>query len=69
MGKRKTRKVTVEVPEELLQRARQKGEGITQAIREALELRSRHTAYERLRALRGKIKWSVSLDELREDAD
>jgi hypothetical protein len=67
MGRLK--KITVEIPADLLKRARAEGEGITETVRQALELRARDRAYERLRALRGKVKWSVSLQELREDRD
>ena len=67
MGRLK--KITVQIPEELLRRARLEGEGITDTVRNALELRARDQAYDKLRALRGKIKFSVSLDELREDRD
>lgn len=67
MGRLK--KITVQVPENLLKRARADGEGITETVRNALELRARDRAYEKLRALRGKVKFSVTLDELREDRD
>jgi post-segregation antitoxin (ccd killing protein) len=65
MGRLK--KITVQVPEDLLRRARKDGEGITATVREALEIRARKQAYEQLRALRGKVKWSVSLEDLRKD--
>ena len=53
MGKLK--KITVEVPEELLQSAQGEGEGITDTVRQALELKARKQAYQRLRELRGKV--------------
>ncbi len=59
------KKITVQVSEELLRRARKDGEGITEAVRDALEIRARQQAYEQLRALRGKVKWSISLKEMR----
>jgi hypothetical protein len=67
MGRLK--KITVQVPEELLESAQHEGESITDTVRNALEERVRRRAYQALRALRGKVKWSVSLKELREDRD
>ncbi len=67
MGRLK--KITVQIPEDLLERAQEDGETITDTVRNALQERARHRAYEALRALRGKVKWSVSLEELREDRD
>lgn len=66
-SQQKTRKITVEVPEELLERARREGEGVTEVIRSALELRGAQQAWERLTRWSGRVKWSVSLEELRED--
>jgi hypothetical protein len=64
----KTTRVTVELPADLLKRARAStGEGITSTIRQGLELVATARAQERLRALRGKVKFSIDLDELRED--
>ena len=64
----KTTKVTVELPVSLLKRARAStGEGITGTIRRGLELVAATRAQERLRALRGKVKFSIDLEELRED--
>jgi hypothetical protein len=64
----KTTRVTVELPAELLKRARAStGEGITGTIRRGLELVAATRAQERLRALRGKVRFSIDLDELRED--
>lgn len=63
-----TQKVTIEVPAELLKRAqRSTGQGITATIRRGLELVATRTAYEELRRLRGKVKLSIDLDELRQD--
>ncbi len=44
------------------------GEGITPTVRRALELVAAGRAYEELRRLRGRVKFSVSVDQLREDA-
>lgn len=63
-----TTKVTVELPADLLERARKStGEGITATIRRGLEMVAATRAQERLLALRGKVKFSIDLDKLRED--
>ncbi len=63
-----TRKITVEVPEELLERAQQSsGEGVTATVRQGLALVAAGRAYEELRKLRGKVRLSVDLDVLRDD--
>jgi hypothetical protein len=63
-----TTKVTVELPADLLDRARAStGEGITATIRRGLEMVAATRAQERLLALRGKVKFSIDLDELRKD--
>ena len=68
MGRQpKTRKITVEVPEHLLERARREGEGVTEVVRNALELRASQSAWQRLEKWKGKVKWSISLEELRKD--
>ncbi|HUJ14223.1 MAG TPA: hypothetical protein VL284_10590 [Thermoanaerobaculia bacterium] len=68
MGRQK--KITVTVPEELIERARKDAhEGISDTVREALELRANQHAWERLARWRGRVKWSVSLSELRKDRD
>lgn len=62
------RKLTIQVPEELLARATAaSGEGITPTIRRGLELMAASTAYAKLRRLRGKVKFGIKLDELRQD--
>lgn len=64
----KTRKLTVEVPEEILERAiSTTGQGITPTIRRGLELVAASGAYARLRRLKGKVKFSLKLSELRTD--
>ena len=63
-----SKKVTVEVSSQLLRRAQKStGQGITGTIRRGLELVAARQAYEGLRRLRGKVKLSVDLRELRED--
>jgi len=62
------RKITVQLPEDLLQRAQHAtGKGITETIRQGLQLVSRRLTYQELRRMRGKVKFSIDLDELRED--
>ena len=62
------RKITVEVPEDLLERALEaSSEGITQTVRRGLELVAAGPAYEELRRLRGKVRLGIDLAALRED--
>lgn len=62
------RKLTVHVDADLLRRARKHtGEGVTATIRHGLELVAASEAYDRLRALRGKVKFTLDLETLRED--
>lgn len=61
-----TRRVTVELPRNLLERARRTtGEGITATIRRGLELLAARQSYRQLRKLRGKVRLSVDVDALR----
>ena len=63
-----TTKVTVELPADLLSRARKTtGEGITATIRRGLELVASTRAQEQLRALRGRVKLSVDVAAFRQD--
>jgi len=65
-----TTKVTVELPAELLARAREStGEGITGTIRRGLELVASSRAQEQLRKLRGKVRFTVDVRALREDRE
>jgi hypothetical protein len=62
------RKVTIEIPAALLEKAqRASGAGITQTIRTGLELVAASHAYERLREFRGKIRFSRTAAELKDD--
>ena len=62
------RKITVEVPAELLERAqRASGSGITQTVRTGLQLVAASQAYARLRQLRGKVHFSRDAAELKAD--
>jgi hypothetical protein len=63
-----TTKVTVELPSELLEKARQTtGEGITSTIRRGLELVAAARAQDALKALRGKVKFSLDIAASRDD--
>jgi hypothetical protein len=62
------RKITVEIPKDLLHKAQQaSGTGITQTIRIGLQLLAASKAYDNLRQLRGKVRFSRTLAELKED--
>ena len=64
----KTQKVTVHIDQDLLRRAqRRTGKGVTATVRHGLELVAASGAYDRLRALRGKVSFSLDLQALRED--
>ena len=62
------RKITVEVPPELLEKAQQaSGTGITQTVRTGLQLVAASLTYARLRQLRGKVRFTRTLAELKAD--
>jgi len=62
------RKIAVEVPEELLQKAQKaSGEGITQTVRTGLQLVAASRTYARLRQLRGKVRFTRTWAELKAD--
>lgn len=62
------RKITVEVPVDLLERAqRASGAGITETVRAGLQLVAASAAYARLRQLRGKVRFSRSVAALKAD--
>ena len=62
------RKITVEVPEELLEKAQEaSGEGITQTVRTGLQLVAASRTYTRLLQLRGKVRFSRTAAELKDD--
>jgi hypothetical protein len=61
-------KVTIEVPADLLRRARRStGQGITATVRRGLELVAARPAFEELRRLRGQVKLDLDLEQLRRD--
>jgi hypothetical protein len=62
------RKITVEVPTELLERAQAaSGESLTATVRSGLRLVAAGQAFKNLRARRGKVRLSRSLATLRHD--
>jgi len=62
------RKITVEVPLDLLEKAqRASGTGITQTVRTGLQLVAASRTYARLRHLRGKVRFTRSWVELKAD--
>jgi hypothetical protein len=67
-GMDELKKVTVMLPADLLKRATAAtGKGITPTIREGLEAMAASQSYEGLRRLRGRIKLSIDVDQLRAD--
>ena len=64
----RARKITVEVPPELLEKAQQaSGAGITQTVRTGLQLVAASPTYAQLRSLRGKVRFSRTSAELKLD--
>jgi len=64
------RKITIEVPEELIASIQADAKmGLTETVREALELLRQMQVQNRARKLRGKVKFSMTLDELRYDRE
>ena len=62
------RKIIVEVPADLLERAqRSSGLGVTQTVRTGLSLVAASQAYARLRQWRGRVKFSRALERLKAD--
>jgi hypothetical protein len=64
------RKITVQVPERDLELAQEfTGQGVTETVRAALRRLASNQAQKRLLQLRGKVRFSMSLDELRYDRE
>lgn len=62
------RKITVHIPEDLLERAQQSsGQGITETVRQGLRLVAAGDTFRRVAKLRGTVRFSVDLARLRED--
>lgn len=65
-----TRKITVEVPERLLDMAQSEtGEGVTETVRQGLKKLASARAQKDLLALRGKVKFSLTWQEMKEDRE
>ncbi|HLH03302.1 MAG TPA: hypothetical protein VKX25_11060 [Bryobacteraceae bacterium] len=68
VGMERGRKITVEIPPELLQKAqRASGTGITQTVRTGLQLVAASQTYAKLRAYRGQIRFSRTQADLKLD--
>ncbi len=64
------KKITVDVPADLLRNAQaQTGSGISETVRKGLELLAATAAFKTMRSLRGKVKFSKSVDDLKEDGE
>jgi hypothetical protein len=62
------RKITVEIPAELLAAAQaESGAGVTETVRQGLAVLKHRQAFRQMQALRGKVKFSRSYEEMRED--
>jgi hypothetical protein len=63
-----SRKITVEVPQQLLEKAQQAtGVGITGTVCTGLQLVAASRTYARLRQLRGKVRFARTFAELKKD--
>ena len=64
------RKITVQVPESLLEKAQAyTGEGVTQTVTVALKRLASIQAQQDALRLRGKVKFSVSYDEIKRERE
>ena len=62
------RKITVLVNSQLLEKAQKAARaGISETVRKGLELLAASDVYDRLLKMRGKVKFSVPLKEMRDD--
>lgn len=62
------RKITVEIPQELLEKAqRASGTGVTQTVRAGLQLVAASQTYARLRKFRGRVRFTRTAAELKAD--
>ncbi len=69
-GMKAARKITVHVRGDLLERAQKASRaGVSETVRKGLELLAASEAYDQLLKMRGKLKFSIDLDELRKDRD
>jgi hypothetical protein len=66
MAKRKMRKLTVIVPDELVRRARRATHaGITPTVRQGLEILAKQDVYDEMLRMKGKVKFGMTWQELR----
>ena len=64
----RARKITVEIPPELLDKARRaSGTGITQTVRTGLQLVAASQTYAKLRGFRGKVRFTRTSADLKVD--
>jgi hypothetical protein len=69
-GMSELRKITVQVPDSLLEKAQAyTGEGVTQTVTEALRRLASVQAQQQALKLRGKVKFSVSYDEIKRERE
>jgi len=62
------RKITVHIPEELLDRAQKStGQGVTETVRQGLRLVAARDTFRRVAKLRGTVKFSIDPARLRDD--
>ena len=62
------RKITVHVHSDLLNKAQRAAHaGVSETVRKGLELLAAGEAYDGLLKMRGKVKFSIDLHELRQD--
>ena len=67
-GKKPERKITVHVRSDLLDKAQKAARaGVSETVRKGLELLAASEAYDGLLKMRGRVKFSVDLSELRQD--
>jgi len=60
------KKITLLVPTDLLEQAlKTGGDNLTQTVRKGLKLIAARNAYSGIRKMKGKVKFSLSLDEMR----
>lgn len=64
------RKITVDVPEDLLERVQEfTGAGVTETVRTALKQLDSQRAQREMLKLRGKIKFSMTWQEMKYDRE
>ncbi len=64
------RKITAYLPAKLLSAAQTySGAGVTETLRQALQMMAHQQFYDRLREMRGKVELEDDLDELRQDKE